>query len=453
MSSSDTINFVGNSLADASDLLAEADPDAREDPLATHNSFQQPAVATQPARYGPVTCGNEAGRDGQAGQGGPAPRPAPRAPSEQTPTTPAAPTTAPAGSGPAGSHRAHARRETPRARSVPPSPARGVPSVARPGQAGDEFDYELGDDDWEPGPAGMAVHAVSMRPLSREQLLKLGAAGGVAALKQRVAHTSRGASISHQQIRAVPETSILALFGQSRTALLRLSVDVSADGLRSYKYRRVALDICVENGTAIPDDVSRALVFFQFQQDHSSIIRTAPMPVALVAQWMHGFGRWAVRDRGDETISAEFDYITKEATRILAELVAVERSLQSKGGIYLRAGTRKAATDLVIKFSAFRTAHVRKLVDVGLGHAMLGPLHEDFRTILAAYEQLHAAVPRYIDGIQRQVDTEGTAHSNVASEQEEFISHTLGAVFRAFIRGLLGNSLKSPEGGHGLSAY
>jgi len=434
MSDSEEVNASGH---DASGLRAETDPDSRADLLATHNSSQQSAIATPHARNGPATRSNDVGCSGQA-------LPAPRVPSEQTPSIP--PTPAPAGSGPvARSQRVGMSRSTNRAQSGPPQLTRGVPSTARLGPAVYDFDDELGDD-WEPGPLGMAAHLVSGRTLSQEQLLQLGAAGGVAALTQRMTQTSRGTSISHQQMRAVPEASILALFGQTRTALLRLPVDVTEEGLRSYKARRTALDMCAKNGTAIPDDVSRDLVFFHFQQDHSSIIRTAPLPVALIEQWMHGFGRWAVRDRGDETSSADFDYITTEATRILAELVAVERSLRSGEGGYLRPGTRRAATDLVVKFSVFRTAHVRKLVNIGLKHASLGSVHDDFRTILAAYEQLHAAVPRYLDRIQHQIDTEGSVHSRVATEQEEFISRTLGAVFRAFIRGLLGNSLKPPEG-------
>jgi hypothetical protein len=213
-----------------------------------------------------------------------------------------------------------------------------------------------------------------------------------------------------------------------------------------YKSRKSALDICAKSGTAVPGDVSRDLVFYHFQQDHASILRTAPLQVALVEQWMHGFARWAVRDREDQTLTAEFDYITGRATEILAALDVLERVLLSGGPAYLRAGTRTDATDLVARFSAFRTSHVRTLVHEGLRHDMLAPIHDDFRAILAAYEQLHAAVPRFIEGVKRQVDTEGTAYSRDGTEQDQFIARTLGGIFRAFIRGLLGSQLKPPDG-------
>jgi len=45
-----------------------------------------------------------------------------------------------------------------------------------------------------------------------------------------------------------------------------------------------------------------------------------------------------------------------------------------------------------------------------------------------------------------QCNTISAAHSSAETEQEEFVSRTLGAIVRAFIRGLLGNSLKLPEG-------
>jgi hypothetical protein len=279
----------------------------------------------------------------------------------------------------------------------------------------------------------------------RELGLQLGSAGGVGALIQRSAHSARTGTVSHKTIRAVPECSIVALFGQPRTALIRLSADVSEEGLKSYKIRRSALDICARNGTAVPDDVSRDLVFFHFQQDHASILRMTPLPTALVEQWMHGFGRWAVRDRGDRTLSSDFSYITGEASRILGELDVLDRALRAGQTAHLRTGTRRAAADLFSKFSTFRTDHVRDLVTSSLKFALLRPFYEDFRTILAAYEQLHIAVPRFVDGVQRQIDTESAAFSTLDSEQEEFTARHLGGIYRAFIRGILGSALKMPE--------
>jgi len=55
-------------------------------------------------------------------------------------------------------------------------------------------------------------------------------------------------------------------------------------------------------------------------------------------------------------------------------------------------------------------------------------------------------VPRFVEGVKCQFDTEGTAHSRDGTEQEQFTARTLGGILRAFIRGLLGSQLKPPDG-------
>jgi len=152
-----------------------------------------------------------------------------------------------------------------------------------------------------------------------------------------------------------------------------------------------------------------------------------------------------VRDRGDKTLTSDFSYITGEASRILGELDVLDRAMRAGQTAHLRTGTRRAAADLFSKFSTFRTDHVWDLVQSSLKYPVLRPFYEDFRTILAAYEQLHTAVPRFVDGVQRQIDTESAAFSNLENEQEEFTARHLGGIYRSFIRGILGSALKMQE--------
>ena len=388
-----------------------------------------------PLDVGRAAVGNRLGRAGPAT----VPTPSPR-----VQHTPAA--------GPAGRGRTAQPAPRPAVGRARPIPARtAADPVAPPDPEADEIgadDFEdiFADADLEEPAPRYQAPANPARRLTREQILALGAAGGVAALALRASRGLRSLAVDISRIKAVPEQSITALFGTSRAILLRLSADVSDEGLKSYKARRAALDICAKSGTAVPDDVSRELVFYHFQQDHAAILRAAPLNAVLVEPWMHGFARWAVRDRGDETQSPEFTYMTQRASEVLEELDALDRALSAESGGHLRAGTRTGATDLIMRFSTFRTEHVRKLVKHGLQQPALADLHDDFSAILAAYEQLHAAAPRYLEGLKRQADNEGTAYSKDPQQQEAYIGRVLGGIFRAFIRGLLGNQLKPPDG-------
>ena len=181
------------------------------------------------------------------------------------------------------------------------------------------------------------------------------------------------------------------------------------------------------------------LVFYHFQQDHGALLRRTPLPVDKVEIWMYGFGRWAVRKASDDTNSADFICIRDTAAKTLAELDEAWRCIASNPGYTIRVATRRNATDLISKFSAFRTNHVRKIVQIGLGMPQLVAMHDDFRTILAAYEQLDASLKSLIESLIEQIDNEGLALSE-STEQEEFIGRTFIGFFRSFIRGLLGSS-------------
>ena len=254
-------------------------------------------------------------------------------------------------------------------------------------------------------------------------------------------------AVSSEAIKALPEESILTLFGQTRTSLITLAIETSKDGMKEYTRLRDVAEKARRSGTGVPGSFCPELVFYHFQQDHGAILRRTPLPVAKVETWLYGFGRWAVRAAHDDTRTSDFNFIRDTATKTLADLDEAQRHIAASPGYTIRAAIKRAAVDLINKFSLFRTMHVRKLVENGLTVPQIAYMHDDFRTILAAYEQLHASMRSYVETLIAQIDNEGLALPDVV-EQEVFIGNTFIGFFRAFIRGLLGVShIPSPAVG------
>ena len=95
------------------------------------------------------------------------------------------------------------------------------------------------DDEWNAVETG-ARPLPSRADLSLEQIQRIGAAGGVAALAAKAA-VGNVRSFSTKDIRAVPEVSkpcveaaLMTLFRKQRTALLTLTVKISRDKLQDY---------------------------------------------------------------------------------------------------------------------------------------------------------------------------------------------------------------------------
>ena len=302
---------------------------------------------------------------------------------------------------------------------------------------GDTGAFQFDDSDWQTGPPP-PLPPRAKPGATKEQIQRISVAGGVTAIGHKTAPGSgRGATAA--QIRAIPEASLMALFGQTRTSLITLAVETNKDSVKDYLRLKELADKARKGGTGVPDSFCQDLVFYHFQQDHGALLRRTPLPVEKIELWMYGFGRWAVRKASDDTNSADFNFIRDTASKSLAELDEAWRCIASNPGYTMRVATRRNATDLICKFSAFRTNHVRKIVKIGLGISELASMHDDFRTILAAYEQLDSSLKNLLEALIEQIDNEGLALPECA-EQEEFIGRTFIGFFRSFIRGLLGIS-------------
>jgi len=245
---------------------------------------------------------------------------------------------------------------------------------------GDAGAFQFDDADWQQAPP-QPPPPRAKPAISKEQLQRLSVAGGVQAIANKAAASS-GRSVTTAEVRAIPEATLMALFGQTRTALITLTIETNKDSVKDYLRIKELADKARKGGTGVPDSFCQDLVFYHFQQDHGALLRRTPLPVEKVELWMYGFGRWAVRKASDDTNSADFICIRDTASKSLAELDEAWRCISSNPGYTIRVATRRNATDLLYKFSAFRTNHVRKIVKIGLGMPQLAAMHDDFRTIL-----------------------------------------------------------------------
>ena len=270
--------------------------------------------------------------------------------------------------------------------------------------------------------------------ISDSQVQQLGAAGGIAAIANRGNRTGHLMAPTPKELRGVPDKAVIALFGLTRSSLMRLTNN-NDDALKAFSKTRTCALLMERDGYHVPEDFQKRPVFFHFQLDHFAMLRTAPIDLKKVEEWFYGFARWAIHDPNDDTRLADFAHIETTADDLLAALLRTEAVLVTSPGAAFKSTIRTAGDQLITHFSTFRTQHVRRVVDAARSFMPTKSLLPYFELIERAFVHLHAALPGLLSGVFAQIAAQGRVKGN-ADQQEEYVSRATIGVYRAFICGL-----------------
>ena len=266
------------------------------------------------------------------------------------------------------------------------------------------------------------------------QVQRIGAAGGISAISVRGQDRALRDAPTPKELRSIPDTVVIALFGTARAAVMRLTAS-SDDAVKGFAKSRACALLMERDGYHVPEDFYKRPVFFHFQLDHFAMLRRSPMDLHKVEEWFYGFARWAVQEQHDETHHADFAHICNRASELNAALVETEAALAAHPGTAFRATVRTDGDRLITQFSAYRTKHVRRAVAAARVFKPARKMVPLFDLLERAFVHLHASLPDLLVGVFTQLASQGKV-KGTRDQQEEYVSRATIGVYRAFICGL-----------------
>jgi hypothetical protein len=152
------------------------------------------------------------------------------------------------------------------------------------------------------------------------------ARGGVASAIATAVSAKSSASFNPEEALDVSEDAILALFGQNRTAVLRMTgLPLQKECEKDWKMRCAQAKEYEKQGRKVPSGFIKPQWFFTFQYYRNLLLTAAPLKVHDIEQWAWMFARWAITDASDMCKDSEF-------TQILAKADSMASDVASQGG-------------------------------------------------------------------------------------------------------------------------
>jgi hypothetical protein len=118
------------------------------------------------------------------------------------------------------------------------------------------------------------------------------ARGGVASVIATAVSTKSSASFNPEEALDVSEDAILAIFGQNRTAVLRMAgLPLQEECEKDWKMRCAQAKEYEKQGRKVPSGFITPQWFFTFQYKRNLLIAAAPLKVHDIEQWAWMFAR------------------------------------------------------------------------------------------------------------------------------------------------------------------
>ena len=120
----------------------------------------------------------------------------------------------------------------------------------------------------------------------------------------------------------IPETTIIALFGPVRAALLRAPAANTDQDMQLYNRRNKVVAALASRGRHAPVDFAPDIIFYSFQQDHHAMLRSPALTERKLEDWAYGFGRWSIPQADDPCNGSDFQNMLLLASKCEADLTA-----------------------------------------------------------------------------------------------------------------------------------
>jgi hypothetical protein len=162
---------------------------------------------------------------------------------------------------------------------------------------------------------------------------RFAALGGVASAIATAASAKSSASFNPEEALDVSEDAILALFGQTRTAILRMAgLPLQKECEKDWKMRCAQAKEYEKQGRKVPSGFITPQWFFTFQYSCNLLLAAAPLKVHDIEQWAWMFARWAIADASDMCKDSEFTQILTKADVISVQIQEFLRAMTGSGG-------------------------------------------------------------------------------------------------------------------------
>ena len=162
---------------------------------------------------------------------------------------------------------------------------------------------------------------------------RFAARGGVAAAIASTASVQSSAAFNPEEALDVSEDAILALFGQNRTAVLRMAgLPLQKECEKDWKMRCAQAKEYEKQGRKVPSGFITPQWFFTFQYNSNLLLAAAPLKVHDIEQWAWMFARWAITDASDMCKDSEFTQILTKADVISVQFQEFLRAMTGSGG-------------------------------------------------------------------------------------------------------------------------
>jgi hypothetical protein len=200
--------------------------------------------------------------------------------------------------------------------------ARGIgePPAAGAGRAPSQGQSRRGSLRMDAAPAGNwsaatdSASSTSNAVWSPAERQRFAARGGVSAAIASAASAQSSSSYSPDEALDVSEDALLALFGQNRTAVLRMSgMQIQKESEKEWKIRCAQAKAYESPGRRVPSGFITPQRFYAFQFNRGLLLAASPLKVHDAEQWAWMYARWAIAGARNMSKDSEFTQFLAKA--------------------------------------------------------------------------------------------------------------------------------------------
>jgi hypothetical protein len=244
------------------------------------------------------------------------------------------------------------------------------------------------------------------------------ARGGVAAAIATAVSAKSSTSFDPEEARNVSEDAILALFGQNRTAVLRMSgLPLQKECEKDWEMRCAQAKEYERQGRKVPSGFITPQWFLTFQYNRNLILAAAPLKVHDIEQWAWMFARWAIADASDMCKDSELTQILAKADAISVQIQNFLRAMTGSGGSTIQHTIKSDIVQLILRFSAVRSRWVAQIVEHGVAEARLHDLHSQMRTLGRVYAHDDNTLDAFLDSAWKQLLTQSAQYTHLPTRE------------------------------------
>ena len=286
-----------------------------------------------------------------------------------------------------------------------------------------------------PGATGSAPSTINAVWTAAERQ-RFAARGGVAAAIASTASVQSSAAFNPEEALDVSEDAILALFGQNRTAVLRMAgLPLQKECEKDWKMRCAQAKEYEKQGRKVPSGFITPQWFFTFQYNRNLLLAAAPLKVHDIEQWAWMFARWAIADASDMCKDSEFSQILTKADVISVQIQDFLRAMSGSGGPTIPHALKSDIVQLMLRFSSVRSRWVAQIVEYGIAEARLRDLHSQMRTLGRVYAHDDNTLDAFLDSAWKQLLTQSAQYTHLPT-REAYCARAFLCMAQAFICGL-----------------